>query len=135
MVATEVQPKTFYARSANLTISAVKPKIEMVDGQLRKHGEKLIEFSRRIGAGRGTHTDNWGEYTTSDPVLIDFLESRMATAGDVFSYEQYQDMTTPAEVKIADGKRTIEEQNRLIAELQAREAARNKSIQPPVNNK
>ena len=105
----------------------------MVDGMLRKHGEKLIEFSPRINGG-GTHTDKWGQFTTSDPVLIAFLDKRVEEVGDVFTVEQYREMSTPAEAKISQRERTIEEQNRLIADLKAQVASQNKPVQPPTKS-
>lgn len=127
---TPVEAKTFYSRSQGLILHPRKGERVMVDGQLQRVNEKIIEF-QPCDVG-------FGSYTTDDPEIIAFLEKRVAEVKDVLSVEQYNDAIIPDEMKVAglrqqntEQSRMIAEQNRLIAELQ-RNAANKKSVTPPL---
>src|SRR5690349_15253433 len=117
-----VEPKTFYSRSQGLVLHPKKGQRVMVDGQLERVGEVLIEFQPcDIG---------FGSYTTDDPEIIAWLETRIAKVGDVMSVEQYNDAIMPDDRKVealrselSEKDRLISEQNRLIANLQRQAAA------------
>jgi len=112
-------PRTFYSASGNLLIHMDPGKIVMQEGQVSRIGERFIQF-RTFGA------DPHGQYTTSDPGEIDFLERRMLEQGDVFGPEEYARRTIPAEVRATQARQQLEEANReignlnrLLADLQA----------------
>lgn len=97
----------------------------LADGSKIKTGEKIIQFSPRMtgpGLSRagGVRYDGFGTYVTSDPELIAYLSKREVEVGDVFGPERYRELVTPVEQKMADKDRTIEDQNRLIADLKAK---------------
>ncbi len=111
-----VEPKTFYSRSKGLALHANKGRRVLVDGQLERVGEIIVEF---------TECDpQFGSYTTDDPEVIAFLEARRLKHGDVMTVTEYNDAILPDDKKIdglrnenAHQSRVIEEQNRLIAQL------------------
>ena len=105
--------RVFYSRNAGLCISANKGKKVMIDGELKRDGEKMIEFIPQ--------PDNFGQFVTEDPELIEFLDRRAATVGDVILPEKYGELTTPLEIRNKELKdanaRVIEDNNRLLKML------------------
>ncbi|HXI85279.1 MAG TPA: hypothetical protein VNL17_14455 [Verrucomicrobiae bacterium] len=106
--------RVFYSRNAGLCISANKGRKVMIDGELKRDGEKMIEFIPQ--------PDDYGQFVTEDPELIEFLERRVATVGDVMLPEKYNELTTPLEMRVKELKdenaRVIEDRNRLIKMLE-----------------
>lgn len=110
--------RTYYTRSASLCISAIKGRIEEIDGKKTRMGEKLVQFQSGSGGKRGTSYDGYGKFETSDPELIEFLDNRCLTVGDIFGPEEYNRQMTPVEVREHEFERTLESKNQLIRELQ-----------------
>lgn len=108
--------RTFYSKSGSLTFWAGKPTRIFEEGVSKVLDPPQIQFSRLA--------DGFGVFTTDDPVLIEALEKRAREAGDVFDGGEYQKRTTPADVRIEQQEREIEEQNRLITSLRAQVAQR-----------
>jgi len=110
MKSIEIVTKNFFSKSAGLTLWPTKSKRVIIDGMSQTVDGSPIEF-QNMGNG-------WGKYSTDDPEQIEFLERRMIVAKDVFDQETYIDKTTPPEAKLADAKRQITTQNKLIADYQ-----------------
>lgn len=113
--------QTFYSYAPNLSISANKGKERLQEGgTYRRVGEKLIQFTD-TGDGyedeKGIHKP-LGRFVTDDPELIKFLEDRIAVTGDVIDQKEYNRLIVPPAEREAKMQRQIEEQNRLIADLQ-----------------
>lgn len=121
----EAQPtRTFYSRVPNLTVAVnTGPPRHNAAGQLL-HEPKFAEFSN-AGAHNGKR---YGTFYTSDPDLIAYMEKKIAEGHpDYLSEEQFLKESIPAEqradvaeTKLDEALRRIDEQNRLIADLQAR---------------
>lgn len=121
----EQEERTWYCKQAGLCIAAIHGTTEITaEGKRIRNGEKHIHFSPVFGGGKGHMTNGWGTFSTKDPALIAFLEKREAEVGDVVGPEKYKEAMTPAEVREANAKRQIEDQNRLIADLQRQLAAK-----------
>lgn len=113
---TAIEPRTYYSRSQGLVLHPSKGERVMVDGQLERINEVVVEFQQC--------DPEFGSYTTDDPKVIAFMEKRIETVKDVMNVEQYNDAILPDNFKIdmlrqenTNQSRLIEEQNRLIAEL------------------
>lgn len=118
-----METKTFYSPAAGLTISppGMKGKFMNIDGEQKRAGETIIQFvpmgGHRINGVKGGK--EYGYYTTADPAEIAYLERRALELGDVFGPEEYNKQTTPPQIRAEQASRVIEDQNRLIADLQA----------------
>lgn len=113
---------TYYSRSTNLVISAIKGEQVLQDGKLVRFGEKIITFFDQ--------GDGFGRYSTDDPELIEFLEERRTTAGDILTAREYNEQTTPLEIRLQSRDRELSEANRLIEKLQAQVAAQGSGTAP-----
>lgn len=113
-----MESRTFYSQSAGLAISppGMKGKIMEVDGASTRVGEKIIQFSA-MGQTK------FGSYETADEQIIQYLEKRAAEVGDVFGPERFNELTIPADIRIADLQRTIQSQNALLKDQEAKIAA------------
>lgn len=105
-MAEKKQKQFFYSKIPNFTISFKKGELANVEGVMKRVGEKIIHFSGPLGGH--------GFYATDDPEEIEFLSNRPG----ILSNEEYAEQCIPAEQKIGTLKRDLEEQNRLIADLQ-----------------
>ncbi len=75
-------------------------------------GEKIASFHPLNPTEAGGQP--WGRLETADSEVIEYLEKRIVEVGDVMSATEFASLQqTPA-----DKTRTIEDQNRLIADLQ-----------------
>lgn len=110
--------KTFYSRSAGLTIS-INPQGSTFDkeGKLIKYNGKLVSFSP---AG-----SKYGVLTTNDPDAIEYIERQLAEGNpDYLTPEDFVRESTPADVRanqmeteLSKAHRIIEEQNALLTKL------------------
>ena len=128
MTQTATETKTFYSRSAGLTLHPNRGKQVLLEGgRTMRVDEKIVEFAQ-LG--------DYGRFETDDPEIIAYLEKRASTPGaDVMSAEAYNNAIIPDAMKVdalrdtnEQQSRMIEEQNRIIAELQRGQ----KSVKPPV---
>lgn len=113
---TAAEPKTYYSRSKGLALHPAIGDRVIVQGEVKRIGEKIIEFQEC--------DPEFGCFTTDDPQVIEFLEKRILKEGDVMSVEAYNNAILPDAQKIetlrnqnTEQSRLIEEQNRIIAEL------------------
>lgn len=106
---------TFYSVAANFIVSMSPGKRVFEGGQSKVVDSKVLEFQPQ--------GDGYGKLTTSDPEEIQFLSTRMTTVGDVFNGDEYTRRTTPAEIRLrmkeTENQRLIEENNRLLRQLQS----------------
>lgn len=103
-----VEDRVYYSPVRNLVIcvSAGKPAIEPITGGRIMVDEKIAEFA---------NVGNFGRFVTSDTECIAEMEKRVASgAGDVISAEEYVRRITPPEVREAELRRTLTENNGLI---------------------
>jgi hypothetical protein len=117
----KVAPRTFYSKSAGLTITVTHPKPVMEDGMLKKVGGKQAQFLEQ--------GDKFGKYTTDDPEIIARLEQHPM----VLSPEEYNKATTPAdkllEHEVAANQRLVSDNNRLLQRLAELEAQASDRLQ------
>lgn len=113
MPAVATQIKKYYSEISALIISPpdLKGRLVQIGDEHRRVDEVIIEFGP-MGNSR------FGEYETSDQRVIDFLDARIAKVGDVFGEAALKEKLTPMSVKLEDKDRVIEDQNRLIRDLQ-----------------
>lgn len=107
--------RTFYTPQRELYIAWNTGKIVMGEnGQATRVGERAIQF-------RNPAKSKFGSFTTSDADEIAYLENRSKTVGDVLDEEQYIKAATPVEQRADEATRKLEENNKLLADLRARE--------------
>lgn len=121
MEAVQTEQREYYSPSRGLVLhpKAGVPVIHNGIVSTERQGEKIIQF-HEFG--------DFGRYITSDPEEIAFLDSLIAKGRtDILTPDVYNDRITPDGVKISalrqresDQSRLITEQNKLIAELQAK---------------
>lgn len=114
----QTQKQTFYSTASGLTICppTLKGTFMQIDGEAKRVGEHIIQF---VPMGR----DKFGYYTTEDPDEIAYLNKRVTETGDIFGPEEYLKRSTPPEIRAEMLTRKVEDQNRLIAELQAQQSS------------
>lgn len=120
-----VASKTFYSRSQGLAIHINKGERVMVQGELERIGEKLIEFMP-LGAGE------YGSLITDDPEVIAKLEARAAVPNsDVMTAQQFNEQLVPDREKVEalrdvndQQSRQLEEQNRIIQDLKRQQGSK-----------
>lgn len=110
--------RTFYSRASGLVA-------QVTVGHLERDGEKMIRVGQKhasfspIGGARSEHGGDWGQCITSDAEVIAYLEERAARPPhDVVDEQGFLRMSAPAAVRDQVNERTIEQKNRLIADLQ-----------------
>jgi hypothetical protein len=112
-IAVGPQETIFYSRIPRLLISppGMKGKPANDNGIFKHVGEKLIQF---VPLG----SEHYGQYVTSDPELIDYLERRCRETGDVMTAQEFEEASTPASVLLnrarEENRRLIVERNRLL---------------------
>jgi hypothetical protein len=114
-----VPSRTYYSRATGLVVRITKGDRVRVGEQLQRVNEKIIQF-QPFGAGE------FGMLIADDPEVIAKMEERAALPGsDVMTAEQFNEQLIPAAQKVDalrnendQQNRTIQEQNRIIAELQ-----------------
>jgi hypothetical protein len=104
--------RTFYSEARGLIATIETPKRVIEDGMSKVLGGRTVQFTPM---GR----DRFGMLTTSDPEVIAALEKMP----DVFDEQEFNRRSVPAEKRAEFAERKIEQQNRLIADLQAKVAA------------
>lgn len=122
---TATESKTFYSRSQGLAIHINKGERVMVQGELERIGEKLVEFMP-LGAGE------YGSLSTDDPEVIAKLEARAAIPNsDVMTAQQFNEQLVPDRQKVEALRdvndrqsRQIEEQNRIIQDLKRQQGSK-----------
>jgi hypothetical protein len=115
------EKKFFYSYAPGLVISADKGKEQRMEGgNFKRVGEKIIQFQDN-GEGyqdrEGRHVP-LGRYVTEDPAEIAFLTARMQNEKDVIDQKEYNRLVIPPEQREQQLQRTIDEQNKLIGDLQ-----------------
>ena len=109
-----IEPKTYYSRSKGLMICASHGRLESMDGESKRVGEKHIQFGPA-----GVESD-FGIFRTADTELIEYLDERVETVKDVFGAEEYNRLIIPADVRAGMLERQLQDANRLIALLKDR---------------
>lgn len=123
--------RTFYSRSSGLTISppGLKGEFKEIDGETKRVGETIIQFIP-IGNSRLAGGKDFGYFVTEDEREIAYLEKRAVEAGDVFDEKEFNRQVTPPEIRAENASRLVEDQNRLIADLEAQK----KSLQAQLSS-
>jgi hypothetical protein len=123
--------RTFYSNSSGLTISppGMKGEFKEIDGETKRVGETIIQFvpmgNHRLAGGK-----EFGYFVTENEREIAYLEKRAAEVGDVFDEKEYNRVSTPPEIRAEQATRKLEDQNRLIEQLQAQIASRGQVDKP-----
>ena len=119
MSPTHPESKTYYSAAAGLIVNInVGRRIIEPGGTTAMVDQKLAEF-QPIG-------DGFGRLVTSDPEVIEKMDARALSKGDVFEGAEYLRRTTPAEVRLKmkedEHARLLADHNRLLAQVQASQA-------------
>jgi hypothetical protein len=106
--------KHYFSAAAGLIINVNKGTNVIGEGGVtRRVGEKVAEFTP-IG-------DGFGRLVTTDPEVIDLMDKRMGTHGDVFNAAEYNRRTTPIADQLANRetefKALLESHNRLLSKV------------------
>lgn len=113
----EEQERIYYTNSPGLTLWVGKPRREQVDGEIKTIEPELIQA---VPQGRS----NWGMLRAVGEKQIAFLEDRRRNSNckDIFTPEEYNKLSLPEDVRIAQAEsesdRLLKENNRLLALLQ-----------------
>jgi len=110
---------TFYSKTPGLKCWAGKSEYKSVEGTLRMVDPPLIQFTPLPG-------QPFGYFKTEDPDVIAYLRARMANGGDVVGEEEFAKAMVPAEQRaklLEDANRVLLEENRLLRQVKAKEAA------------
>jgi hypothetical protein len=110
MPSEEVKTEIFYSKSPGLVIWPEQSKRVIEDGQSKVIDGSPIRFTA-IG-------DGFGYYDAKTPAEIAYLSDRAKRVGDIFDGAKFAELSTPDTVKLQQATRTIEDNNRLIADLQ-----------------
>lgn len=105
--------KTYYSENAGL-MCPVKP--FRCDPVTDKPVEPQFVHFTRMGQ------DRFGSLTTSDPEIQAALDKRIVEVGDIFGPDEFARRSIPAEKRVEMMARELEQTNRLLADLQAKQA-------------
>lgn len=122
---------TFYSLTPGLVCYAGKTTMQNVEGTMRAVDPPTVRFQPVAKSPTGKP---FGIFKTDDPVVIDYLKNRMEVNADVISEEQFSKLMIPAETRatdLAEKVRLLEEENRLLKQVKAQEAAAVKTLPKP----
>ena len=111
--------KTFYSKIKGLVFYSGPSTRIIQNGQAVSIDAPEIAFSPM---GSSDYKDGWGQFTTSDPALIEACERRRTEQGDIFGPEEFNKKMKPVAEQLEDSethlKRLIEDNNRLTTLLE-----------------
>jgi hypothetical protein len=125
-----MEKQTFYSPNGNHIIWINSGRIEEVDGQKTRVGQKYVEFHPM-----GSFTPNpdnkkqnlppYGKVTTDDPEVIAALNERREKAlkagqkPDILTPDEFHAAVVPKEIQIAELRRELQTKSDLLTTLQA----------------
>lgn len=117
---------TFYSKSPGLRCWAGKSELKNIENTLKMVDPPSVCFTPLPGKP-------FGYYTTSDPIIIEYLNKRIKENQDVISEEQFAKEMVPADIRakqLEEKVRELEAQNRLLAQVKAQESEQTKKSLP-----